>query len=376
MRGDPADASGGEQRQTFFLVAEVGVVMGVGGVLPCDFAVAGCRAVFCFFGGSFEERIMEKKTYTTRYEGVPSDVLGAIEVPGAPISGRTPTFGWRLERGRVVPKDDTNSEGEVVSGADLGDMTIDEYLNGHCKKPIKLIEKWQKKIVNAMHRVLDDYKKEKGAGFPSVPSAEFGVTGCYLFVIFRLFGDAFVGGGCRSDSGYAGKDVDNLLKPVLDALSRRSKDDRPGIITDDSFVQGVKVVKHPVARKADEKVVIQCLTTKTFRIEKVEPVGGEQLFPGRWKNSMQVITAREIRGDGCEGEDSCLIDNKPGCIFVSNDAKVFRDAIPGYGWTKHNDALRYIADGCVVTTREYGGRTFHWLQKWGGGGDKSGKLAF
>lgn len=287
-------------------------------MLACVSAVAGLRAVFCFS----KDMIMDKKirgasvniaggaavgegvggmgAYETRYEGELSDALRVIKVSGIPLSGRVPTVGSRLEFDaggniRVVCKEEYFSNGNSIKGYEIEKMSMGDYLNHEkIRSNIRAVNRWKMLIHKKVGEALEKRSSQRNS-FPYVPSVFSGVTGCYLFVTFRLHGNAFSGGD-DDGSGYQSKDLDNLLKPVLDALygavydDPKAKDQKASIalIARDSLVKGIKVRKERCA-KSSQGIRIRCIATKTFEIVDVEPkVDGGEFMPD-WKNPCSTL---------------------------------------------------------------------------------------
>lgn len=208
---------------------------------------------------------------------------------------------------------------------------------------------------------------DEGKHFPKVPADKNkkGATSVYLVMTFYMrdedMSDFRGERGGEPFNSYRDLDLDNLLKPVLDALKAGK------LVKDDRYFTGIKVLKQPAARQGDERVEIRCVSTYQFQIMRVQKREGAEFKP-YWSNSVQFVTARNVQTE----EEGCFMDNAPGCLFIDGREADFVDPIPGYAWKEGE-----VVDGCVVSRRVHcnaewkgkGGRQdseeeFVWLQKW------------
>lgn len=185
-------------------------------------------------------------------------------------------------------------------------------------------------------------------------------------------------------------DVDNLLKPFLDSLDKKNNPCDERLISDDRNFRRIVAEREFVEEMDEERVELEYVLTKTFKILKVEPIdtlSGLSKYRNYWRHAMNRITAREIKNQKEGPQDYVFIDNTPDRIFVvSRDipdlARAKRDATwssregninpriipPGYNWKKKE---RKTVEGCMVFDKKPSrppegdqDEIFWWLTKW------------
>ncbi len=279
--------------------------------------------------------------YETKYDGQLSYIFRPLTIDGAPLSGRTTTINYSY-----------SSKTKQATVEEDGNISINAFINKKIDE-IKRLDDWKEKI----RRKIKERREEEYV--PSVPGKMNFFKNYNLHITFFLFDDK---NNETEHNRYRDMDLDNLLKPVLDAL----KESR--LIEDDRYFKGIRVQKEPVSDKAHQGIEIECVTTKTFKIIKVTTVKGYDLMPGYWRHDMQFIEAEDE-----EGERGLFVDNVPGSFFrgeknnSNNDSATLSDVIPGYKW---ENSIDQEVSGCIILKRKYSrpvhpmDKTFLWLKKW------------
>ncbi len=254
--------------------------------------------------------------YETKYEeyGEQLSYVIKLRIEGIPISGRTT---------------DTDS----------------------CPKLLKNVAEWKKSIRDEVEQRCDNEY------FPLAhDNAKF--KNCNLYATFWLLNKDSKEKG---HNPYRDRDLDNLLKPVLDALQEAQ------LIKNDKYFKCIRAQKEPVSEKEHQGIEIECVTTKTFKIEEVEQVEGKYFMPDYWNYPMQYITATDINSE--TNNRYTFIDNMPGLIFIADKEK-YSSAVPGYDWKEKKGTTMEIS-GCMVFKRYHQNpnkkecpKPFYWLQKW------------
>lgn len=271
--------------------------------------------------------------YETHYPDEESIATPPIPVLGIPRSGR-------ISYGNKKPLP------EQVSSAD--DETVE-----------MAIKKWKSQIRKAI--------------IPYKP-VFLGERKFYLYATFYLLDDSLPpppNYPLNEYNRYRDMDLDNLLKPVLEAFKKV-------LIIDDKQIIGVRSKKEPVYNDKHQGMLFYLVNTRQLIIEKVERVPGDK-FIKSWKVPAQYITAR-IPGT----KKKCYLIDHPPHVFMKDheeastpgekfEHRYYPDIIPGYDWKRHKRKQGKIVDGCMVFKRPHKDRKtgeirqLHWVHKWSSG---------
>ncbi|MCH9735729.1 MAG: RusA family crossover junction endodeoxyribonuclease [Actinomycetia bacterium] len=286
--------------------------------------------------------VINDKKDCTDYKGFHSYWLEPIRINNShPLSGRI-GYGDHEQTQHVEELIEGLNDYEFLDEKIIKSMkTVKDDLQ-NIKISWKNVKKWKGEIANKVTEAMNEYKKNSNAFHKqdNIKKEE----ACCLSVTFHL------------DKGsYHKKDLDNLLKPVLDALQNAE------LVTDDHAFHSIKVRKDIRRKPKEEGITLWCVPTKKFTIIDVLPLKGSELKP-YWRNDMQYIIAE----DNSNGKKGMFIDNLEGNVFIDGKETKFIDAVPGYPWRKGT------IEGCIVTERQHKNEawegdeldTFFWLQKW------------